>query len=202
MSRYLSGPLFVAFCVVACGGGTEDSNPNPSGGTSAAAGTSAAGQSTGGTASGGAAGAGGGVTTAGAGGSVTTAGAGGSVTTAGTSAGGTVSNGGSGGSSGGAGGRGGAGGTTSVDPRCPPKAPSGMCTTEQADALCDYDLGTGCLCQSPNPTAFCTKVDPTCPGGDRAGAPPPDGAAGSTSKVALPPKRACRCSGGNWQCSP
>ncbi|RYZ02708.1 MAG: hypothetical protein EOO73_30570 [Myxococcales bacterium] len=89
----------------------------------------------------------------------------------------------------------------SVDPRCPPKAPTGACTADQSDALCEYDLSTGCLCYSPSSPGLCTKADPSCPSGGGA-APPPDGTAGTTGKVAPPPKRACRCSGGNWQCSP
>jgi hypothetical protein len=72
-----------------------------------------------------------------------------------------------------------------------------MCTAAQADALCMYDVGTECLCYAPTPTSFCSVVDPSCPGG---AAPPPEGAAGGASKIALTPKRACRCSAGSWQC--
>lgn len=189
MSRYLSCSLLVALWAVACGGSTDDSNPNPSGGststTGGSAGSSTAGQSSGGSASGG------------------TVGTGGSTNTAGTTAGGSAGNGGS--STGGVvgtSGSGGAGGTTGVDPRCPPKAPSGTCTAEQADALCNYELSSGCLCSMASPRNLCIKVDGACPGGGGEGAPPPDGAAGSTAKIALPATRACRCSGGNWQCSP
>jgi hypothetical protein len=101
------------------------------------------------------------------------------------------------------GGFGGAGGIGTLDPRCPPRLPSGECEGD-VTLSCQYDDNTGCLCYSPPPHyAFCQEVDPTCPSGAEGGAPPEAGAGGVggfSTKIVLPPRLVCRCTESMWAC--
>lgn len=100
------------------------------------------------------------------------------------------------------------------DPRCPPHAPTGSCTTDQSGASCLYDYFTGCLClplQSSSGVVLglCTKADPTCTtptggtgaGGSAAGGSSGGGVGGLSAKIAVPPQRVCSCANGAWTCN-
>lgn len=184
MSRFLSA-LVVVLTGIACGGTSTTSDE--SGGGTSSGGKSSAGESGGGS--------------TGKAGSVGKGGSGGSIGIAGSiGIGGTLHIGGSGGVTAGAGG----GGT--VDPRCPAQRATGVCSADEAGVSCEYDAYTGCLCYSvpANGFALCTKVDPACPNGGAAGAPPPpadEGVGGFSVKIALPPHQICSCTSGNWACA-
>jgi hypothetical protein len=195
MSKYLSS-LTLVLMGIACGG-TTDTGDESGGGTSSG-GKTAGGQSNGGSNQGGSVGTSGSVGTGGSVGTSGSVGTGGSLGLAGSiGVGGTIAT----------GGTANVGGFGSVDPRCPARRPTGVCTPEQSGFACQYDQYTGCLCYS-NPAilyGLCNQVDPTCASGGAAATPPPapaeGGAGGISTKIALPPHQICSCSGGNWLCT-
>jgi hypothetical protein len=96
----------------------------------------------------------------------------------------------------------GVGGAT-VDERCPGHLPTAtLCTADDAGAICQYDVVTGCLCYtSPSGTFLpCQQVDPTCSNSGVAGQ-SSAGAGGSVAKIPLPPRQLCSCSASSWMCS-
>jgi hypothetical protein len=85
----------------------------------------------------------------------------------------------------------------------------GMCSTDDAGAMCQYNQFNGCLCYRTQGFAAypCPQVDPSCPNGgaggtsNEGGAPAAAGVGGISAKIAVPPSQICSCSAGNWTCT-